>query len=117
MTLGALFFVFAILFLVSCKHATSNSPFVRLNQVGYAPEQEKTATILVHKENSQPYKVNIHTADNRVNVWLTASEEMRNPVSGKLCQIVDFSQITEPGEYTMDVLLVPEPIWYEPTGC
>ncbi|MBR4460911.1 MAG: glycoside hydrolase family 9 protein [Paludibacteraceae bacterium] len=98
---------------MGCKHTTS--PAIRLNQVGYAPEQEKTATILVHKENSQPYKVNIHTADNKVNVLLTASEEMRNPVSGKLCQIVDFSQITEPGEYIMDVLLVPEPIWYEPT--
>ncbi len=80
---------------------------IRLNQVGYAPLQEKTATIDVDSLNAAPCEVFIvkcpMTNDQCLDtVWRgVASETMANPVSGKRCQIVDFSALEEVGEYTM----------------
>ena len=81
-----------------CKHNASENP-IRLNQVGFAPNQEKTATIDVDSLNASPCEVFILNADGDT-VWQgTASETMANPVSGKFRQIVDFSDLTEIGEY------------------
>ena len=90
-------------FLVSCSHFNPDNGPIRLNQVGFAPHQEKTATIDISNLKSQIsncYILNI-AGDT---VWLgQASETMLNPVSGKPCQMVDFSDLTACGDYTLYV--------------
>ena len=74
-----------------------------MNQVGFAPQQEKTATIDVDSLNAAPCEVVIVNAEADT-VWCgVASETMVNPVSGKFRQIVDFSDLQELGEYTLCV--------------
>ena len=83
-----------------CKH-TSSSPEIRLNQVGFRPLQEKTATIDVCAADAAPYSVSILSASGDT-VWTgTASPTMLNPISGKPRQLVDFSTLTTPGLYTI----------------
>ncbi|MBO4362714.1 MAG: glycoside hydrolase family 9 protein [Paludibacteraceae bacterium] len=87
--------------LVGCKHSASQQ--VRLNQVGFAPDQEKTATINVCSPDAEPCYVAI-TNDNGDLLWQgTASATMLNPVSGKPRQIVDFSSFNRLGTYTLYV--------------
>ena len=75
-----------------------------MNQIGFAPNQEKTATIDVDSLNAVPCEVLI-VNEAGDSVWSgVASETMVNPVSGKFRQIVDFSDLTEVGEYS---LLIP----------
>jgi len=101
------FFACACAFLVGCKH--TESPEIRLNQVGFAPDQEKTATIDVASADAQPCSVSILNADGDA-VWAgTASETMTNPISGKPRQIVNFSSLTKPGQYTLKVC-APKPL-------
>ncbi len=89
----------ACILLTGCKHSAPNE--VRVNQVGFAPDQEKTATIDVCCAKAEPCEVTILDAEGKA-VWSgKASETMLNPVSGKPRQIVDFSELTEAGEYTL----------------
>ena len=103
---------YQILFLAVCSfmacQRTKENP-IRINQVGFAPAQEKTATIDVDSLNAAPCEVfivqspisNLQSPDT---VWRGfASETMINPVSGKFRQIVDFSDLTEIGEYELCV--------------
>ena len=90
-------------FLVSCSHFNPDNGPIRLNQVGFAPHQEKTATIDISNLKSQIsncYILNI--AGDTVRRG-QASETMLNPVSGKPCQMVDFSDLTACGDYTLYV--------------
>ena len=74
---------------------------IRLNQVGFSPLQEKTATIHVCSEQTSPCAVVILSAAGDT-VWRgTASATILNPVSGKPRQLVDFSDLTTPGTYTL----------------
>ena len=101
------YFVFGTLslctFLVSCSHFNPDNGPIRLNQVGFAPHQDKTATIVLSNLQSpisNCYITNI-AGDT---VWRgQASETMLNPVSGKPCQMVDFSDLTACGDYTLYV--------------
>ena len=90
-------------FLVSCSHFNPDNGPIRLNQVGFAPHQEKTATIVLSNLQSpisNCYILNI-AGDT---VWRgQASETILNPVSGKPCQMVDFSELKACGEYTIGV--------------
>lgn len=87
--------------LVGCKHATSDNGPIRLNQVGYAPDQEMTATIVLPDAADEVDAV-IIVNENNDTVWTgVPAVTMNNPVSGKTCQIVDFSALTEEGEYTL----------------
>ena len=89
--------------LTGCKH-TSSSLEIRLNQVGFRPLQEKTATIDVCTADAAPCSVSILSASGDT-VWTgTASTTMLNPISGKPRQLVDFSALTTPGTYTLHVL-------------
>ena len=86
--------------LMGCKHSLSSSE-IRINQVGFAPEQEKTATIDVCAADAAPCAVAIlsETGDT---VWTgMASATMLNSVSGKPRQLVDFSSLTTPGTYRL----------------
>ena len=94
---------------VACNRSGNNGP-IRMNQVGFAPAQEKTATIDVDALNAAPCEVIIITNHQSPisnhqcpdTVWTgLASETMINPVSGKFRQIVDFSDLSEVGEYEL----------------
>ena len=86
---------------VACNRSNSDNGPIRLNQVGYAPEQEKTATIVL----DEPFTAFI--LDESGDTVLTANSQQliakENPISGKTCRIVDFSSLTTPGEYTLCV--------------
>lgn len=85
---------------MGCKHSLSSSE-IRINQVGFAPEQEKTATIDICTADAAPCAVAI-LSESGDTVWTgMASATMLNPISGKPRQIVDFSTLTTPGTYTL----------------
>ncbi len=87
--------------MVGCKHSAPLQ--VRINQVGFRPAQEKTATIDVCCPEAEPCAVRILNAAGDT-VWQgLASATMLNPISGKPRQIVDFSTLTEVGDYTLQV--------------
>ena len=94
---------------VACNRSDSVSGPIRINQVGFAPNQEKTATIDVDSLNAAPCEVIIvnrksSNCQSLDTVWQgLASKTILNPVSGKPRQIVDFSDLTEVGEYTLCV--------------
>ncbi len=96
-----LFLAFAGLLLAGCSQAPELQ--VRLNQVGFRPLQEKTATIDVPSADAAPCEVVIFDADHNT-VWSgNASATMLNPVSGKPRQLVNFSDLTAEGTYTLSV--------------
>lgn len=87
--------------LVGCKHSAPLQ--VRVNQVGFSPEQEKTATIDVCCAEVEPCTVCIMNAAGDT-IWQgKASATMLNPISGKPRQVVDFSDLKGVGEYTLHV--------------
>ena len=88
--------VISTLVLIGCTKQPSP---IRLNQLGFAPDQEKTATIVL--DDSYTVFILNEAGDT---VWSDeVSETMRNPISGKICRIVDFSDLQDPGEYTLSV--------------
>ena len=92
-----LFFLACACALIGCKHSFSSD--IRINQVGFAPEQEKTATIDVCAVDAAPCAVAI-LSEIGDTVWMgMASATMLNSVSGKPRQLVDFSSLTTPGTY------------------
>ena len=92
------------LLLVACNRPDNAGNPICMNQLGFAPHQEKTATIDVHSLDEPPCKAFILNTTGDT-VWSgIASPTMPNPVSGKPRQIVDFSSLTTEGEYTLCVL-------------
>lgn len=92
------------LLLVACNRPDNAGNPICVNQLGFAPHQEKTATIDVHSFDEPPCKAFILNTTGDT-VWSgIASPTMPNPVSGKPRQIVDFSSLTTGGEYTLCVL-------------
>ena len=86
--------------LSACTHFNPDNGPIRLNQVGFAPNQEKTATIVL--DDKSLYTNVFIFNENGDTVWTgNPSPVTHNPVSGKPCQIVDFSELSEPGEYTL----------------
>lgn len=88
--------------LAGCKQTASN-PEIRINQVGFAPDQEKTATIDVCSPDAKPCYVAITNNDSELLWHGVASEKVLNPVSGKPRQIIDFTYFDKPGTYTLYV--------------
>ena len=98
-----LFFLICACALMGCKHSSSSSE-IRINQVGFSPQQEKTATIDVCATDAPPCSVYILSKAGDT-VWTgLASTTMLNPISGKPRQLVDFSALTTPGNYTIHAL-------------
>ena len=85
--------------LTGCHHKPT--PEIRLNQVGFAPLQEKTALIDVEAPDTPPCEVIIVNAAGDTAWRGVASATMLNPVSGKPRQIVDFSDLQDQGEYNI----------------
>ena len=95
-----LFFLVCACALMGCKHSSSSSE-IRINQVGFSPQQEKTATIDVCAADAPPCSVYI-LSEAGDTVWTgVASTTMLNSVSGKPRQLVDFSALTTPGTYRL----------------
>ena len=96
----------ALAVLSSCTHYTNpdNGP-IRLNQLGFAPEQEKTATITLSDERLAVSEVFVLT-ENGDTIPLSShlSPVILNPISGKPCQLVDFSELREPGVYKLSIV-------------
>ena len=91
---------------VACHRSNSDNGPIRLNQVGFAPHQEKTATVVLDGPQRLAERTTAFLydeADNTVPVICHLSPVIINPVSGKRCQIVDFSDLTTPGRYTLCV--------------
>ena len=98
-----LFFLVCACALMGCKHSSSSLE-IRLNQVGFRPLQEKTATIDVCTADAAACSVSI-LSESGDTVWTgVASTTMLNSVSGKPRQWVDFSALTTPGTYTLHAL-------------
>ena len=86
--------------LMGCKHSLSSRE-IRINQVGFAPQQEKTATIDVCAVDAAPCSVYILSEKGDTTWTGVASTTMLNSVSGKPRQIVDFTALSTPGIYTL----------------
>ncbi len=94
--------ILGALLMVACSPSAVDNGPIRMNQLGFAPDQEKTATILVSSAETAPCWVVIK--EDCETIWSGyASETVLNPVSGKPCQIVDFSTVTRPGSYVLQV--------------
>ena len=84
---------------LSCSKTEEKSDSIRINQVGFYPLQEKTMTL----ESENPAEsISICRKGSDSTVWEggyvhTAASEW----SGKVRKIFDFSDITEPGTYTI----------------
>lgn len=82
--------------LCSCSQETGN---IRINQVGFYPSQEKTLTL---ESGNRSGTVAIYRAATDEKVWEgEAVRTATSPWSGKERRIFDFSEITEPGAYTV----------------
>lgn len=93
------FFPALILATVCACSAPAGKESIRINQVGFYPDQEKTLTL---EQSNQCEKIEIYKAGTDEKVWEGA--ELRSavsPWSGKERRIFDFSEITEPGTYTV----------------
>jgi len=85
-----------------CKHNASSN--IRLNQLGFSPMQEMTATIILDEPAAETNTNVFITNENNDTVWIgVPAVSLSNPISGKPCQIVDFSALDTVGTYTMYV--------------
>ena len=89
-----------ILALASCKEEPKimDGNVVRVNQVGYYPNEEKTATV---EAEGFAKEYQLVDADGNT-VWKGAAvREATSEISQKKRQIVDFSEVKTPGSYTL----------------
>lgn len=87
--------------LCACGRTTNveNPESIRINQVGFYPLQEKTLTL---EPTNSSTTITIYKADTDEKVWEgEAVRTATSPWSGKERRIFDFSEITEPGTYTV----------------
>ena len=73
---------------------------VRVNQVGFAPASEKTATI-ESVADAKPLKVTVLDQQGK-KVWKGKAQRVAtSPISGKVRQVVDFSALQKEGTYRL----------------
>lgn len=97
-----IFLACACALFTGCKHNASSN--IRLNQLGFAPLQEMTATIILDKLVDNNATTIVITNEHNDTVWTgVPAVTINNPISGKPCQIVDFSALDTDGTYTMHV--------------
>ena len=89
----------ALIISTSCNDKGDQQSSIRMNQVGFYPDQEKTMT-LESKNPAETIRICIKGSDETI--W--EGQHVRSavsPWSGKERKIFDFSEITEPGTYTV----------------
>lgn len=88
----------AALFCVNISYAQEHNP-IKVNQVGYYPNQEKVASV---EKVAQSKTYTLKNKDGKV-VWKGKGvRKATSPWSGKEREIVDFSTVNEPGTYTLN---------------
>lgn len=94
-----LFFLLATLAMAGTAHAQDT--FVRYNQVGYLPSQEKVVVI----DNVAPKKMRLTGADNKAVAKAKAKvvRTATSPFSGKKRHVVQLSGLQTEGDYTLTV--------------
>ena len=89
----------ALIISTSCNDKGYQQSSIRMNQVGFYPDQEKTMTL----EGKNPAEtIRICSKGSDETIW--EGKHVRtavSPWSGKERKIFDFSEITEPGTYTV----------------
>lgn len=101
-----LFILSAGLLLLSACSSVKENP-IKVNQVGYYPSREKTAVLEPEAKTSEA--VLLDAAGKTV--WSgEAVREAVSPWSGKVRKIVDFSEVTAPGEYTLKAGKFEQPV-------
>ena len=102
---GKIIVIAATLAMMACSYKNPDNGPIRLNQVGFSPLQEMTATIVLDglTANDPAPKTDVIILNAAGDtVWIgVPAVTLPNPVSGKLCQIVDFSALDTPGVYTL----------------
>lgn len=84
--------------------AVAQPEVIKLNQVGYAPESEKTATIELPLANGKPLTVTIINPYTGQPVWKgKTSRSVKSPFSDKVRQVVDFSDFKTTGSFELVV--------------
>lgn len=89
----------AAITLVACQEqkAPEGQP-ITVNQVGYYPQAEKVA-VIEQEGQADSYKL---TDQNGKTVWEgNAVRQSTSPWSGKVRDVVDFSEVAKPGTYTL----------------
>lgn len=89
-----------LLALASCKEEPKimDGNIIRVNQVGYFPDEEKTATV---EAEGFAKEYQLVDADGNT-VWKGAAvREATSEISQKKRQVVDFSDVKVPGSYTL----------------
>ena len=92
---------FALAAIISCSSTedSNKSESIKINQVAFYPSQEKTLTL---EPTNDSQKIEIYRYGTGEKVW--EGEALRtatSPWSGKERKVFDFSEITEPGTYTV----------------
>lgn len=92
--------------LMACAIGTmafAQSEVIRVNQVGFTPEAEKTASIEVESVDAKPQKVSIVDGKGKI-VWKgKTANTVKSPFSDKARQIVNFSDFKKAGRYQLVV--------------
>ena len=92
---------FALAAIISCSSTedSNKSESIRINQVAFYPSQEKTLTL---EPTNDSRKISIYKFGTDEKVWEgEAAWTATSPWSGKERKVFDFSEITEPGTYTV----------------
>ena len=92
---------FSLAAIISCSSTedSNKSESIRINQVAFYPSQEKTLTL---EPTNDSKKISIYKFGTEEKVWEgTALRTATSPWSGKERKVFDFSEITEPGTYTV----------------
>ena len=95
--------------IVACKEEPKimDGNVIRVNQVGYYPNEEKTATV-EETGFSQEYKL---VDANGKTVWKGAASRMAtSEISQKVRAVVDFSEVKTPGSYTLVANKYAQPV-------
>ena len=92
---------FSLAAIISCSSTedSNKSESIRINQVAFYPSQEKTLTL---EPTNDSKKISIYKFGTDEKVWEgEAAWTATSPWSGKERKVFDFSEITEPGTYTV----------------
>ena len=99
----ALFFLLIQFFLVNCRASIPDSIYIRINQVGFLPEDIKTGVVLSNTNLSkEKYLVRDYESQNII------SENSFSSIPSKynkfnFCYEIDFSQLIKDGEYFIEI--------------
>lgn len=87
-------------FLYQSSNAQAPSGAIRLNQVGFYPQAPKVAVVVGAKEG----KFTVRAPGSKKAAFKgTLTESRRSPFSDKTTRIANFSALTQPGKYVLEV--------------